>query len=267
MSGDAEQDYFADGIVEDIITALSKLPQLFVIARNSSFTFKGERRREAGGRELGVRYVLEGSVRKPANRVRITAQLIDAATGGHLWADRFDGDLDDIFDLQDQVATSVVGAIAPKLEQAEIERAKRKPTESLDAYDFFLRGMAAFHQFNKAANIEALAFFLRAIERDPNFAPAYGMAARCYLKPLDGSSWPRAYAGFHSCSTNSLDELVLGNGISGTSTLRNSHSGRHPSRKSNVRRRSAGISDCTSAIWFLKTCVACCLSEMRPLKT
>jgi TolB-like protein len=131
MSGDAEQEYFADGIVEDIITALSRFQQLFVIARNSSFTYKGRAVDvKQVGRELGVRYVLEGSVRKVANRVRITGQLIDTATGTHLWADRFDGALEDIFDLQDQVTVSVVSAIAPKLEQVEIERAKRKPTES-----------------------------------------------------------------------------------------------------------------------------------------
>ena len=157
MSGDPEQEYFADGMVEDIITALSRMRWLFVIARNSSFTYKGRAVDvKQVGRELGVRYVLEGSVRKAGNRVRITGQLIDAATGAHLWADRFDGDLADIFDLQDQVTASVVGAIAPKLEQAEIERAKRKPTESLDAYDYFLRGMAAFHQFTKEANSKAL---------------------------------------------------------------------------------------------------------------
>src|SRR5437764_5171379 len=140
MSGDPEQEYFADGIVEDIITALSRLRWLFVIARNSSFTYKGRAVDvKQIGRELGVRYVLEGSVRKAANRVRITGQLIDATTGGHLWADRFEGSLDDIFELQDQVAERVVGAIMPKLERAEIERAKRKPTESLDAHDYYLR--------------------------------------------------------------------------------------------------------------------------------
>ena len=120
--------------------------------------------------------------------MRITGQLIDASTGAHLWADRFDGELADIFDLQDQVTASVVGAIAPKLEQAEIERAKRKPTESLDAYDYFLRGMAAFHQFSKPSNEEALALFSRAIELDPDFASAYGMAARCYLQ-RKGFGW------------------------------------------------------------------------------
>ena len=127
-------------------------------------------------------------MRKAGNRVRITGQLIDASTGAHLWADRFDGELADVFDLQDQVTASVVGAIAPKLEQAEIERAKRKPTESLDAYDYFLRGMAAFHQFSKEANIEASAHVRAAIELDPNYASAYGMAARCYLQRV-GFGW------------------------------------------------------------------------------
>jgi adenylate cyclase len=181
MSGDPDQDYFADGMVEEIITALSRLHWLFVIARNSSFTYK-DRAVDVKqiGRELGVRYVLEGSVRKAGNRVRITGQLIDAPTGVHLWADRFEGGLEDVFDLQDQVTSSVVGAVAPKLEQAEIERAKRKPTESLDAYDYFLRGMAGIHQSSGEANTEALQMFYRAIELDPSFASAYGMAARCY---------------------------------------------------------------------------------------
>ena len=147
MSGDPEQEYFADGVVEEIITALSRIRWLFVIARNSSFTYKGRAVDvKQIGRELGVRYVLEGSVRKAGNRVRITGQLIDVSTGAHIWADRFDGELANIFDLQDQVTASVVGAIEPKLEQAEIERAKRKPTESLDAYDHYLRGLAGVHQ-------------------------------------------------------------------------------------------------------------------------
>jgi TolB-like protein/DNA-binding SARP family transcriptional activator len=181
LSGDPEQEYFADGMVDDIIIALSRMRWLFVIARNSSFTYKGRAVDvKQIGRELGVRYVLEGSVRKAANRVRITGQLIDAASGAHLWADRFDGALEDIFDLQDQVAASVVEAIAPKLEQAEIERAKRKPTESLDAYDYFLRGMACVHRWTREANAEALQHFGRAIQLDPEFAAAYGLAARCY---------------------------------------------------------------------------------------
>jgi len=143
LSGDPEQEYFADGMVEEIITALSRIRWLFVIARNSSFTYKGKAvdvRQVA--RELGVRYVLEGSVRKGGDRVRITGQLIDALTGIHLWADRFDGALDNVFNLQDQVASSVAGAIEPKLRQSEIERASRKPAESLDAYDLYLRAVA-----------------------------------------------------------------------------------------------------------------------------
>ena len=183
MSGDPEQEYFADGMVEDIITALSRFKALFVIARNSSFTYKGRAVdvRQVG-RELGVRYVLEGSVRKAANRVRITGQLVDTATGAHLWADRFDGGLGDIFDLQDQVTESVVGAIAPAVEKAEIERAKRKPTERLDAYALYLRGLAKFYQIeNRQANDEALRLFNSAIELDPDFASAYGRAASCYV--------------------------------------------------------------------------------------
>src|SRR5262249_18170554 len=182
MSGDAEQEYFADGVVEEIITALSRFRQLFVIARNSTFTYKNRAvdARQVG-RELGVRYVLEGSVRKAANRVRITAQLIDASTGAHLWADRFDGGLEDIFELQDQVTVRVVGLIAPKLEQEEIERAQRKPTDSLHAYDYYLRGLARYYQVTADASSEALRLFRKAIELDPNFSLAYGMVAVCFV--------------------------------------------------------------------------------------
>jgi TolB-like protein len=182
-SSDPEQEYFADGMAEDIITALSRFKALFVIARNSSFTYKGRVVDvKQVGRELGVRYVLEGSVRKAANRVRITGQLVDAAAGTHLWADRFDGGLVDIFDLQDQVTESIVGAIAPAVENAEIERAKRKPTESLDAYTLYLRGLAKYYQFaSQQANDDALRLFNSAIELDPDFASAYGRAASCYV--------------------------------------------------------------------------------------
>ena len=183
MSGDPEQDYFADGIVEEIITALSHFQQLFVIARNSSFTYKGRSVDvKQAGRELGVRYVLEGSVRKAASRVRITAQLIDALSGAHLWADRIDGTFDDIFDLQDQVTAKVVGAIAPKIEQAEIDRAKHKPTDSLDAYDYYLRAMMYFNQWTSESISEALRLFYKAIELDPGFATAHGLAAWCYVR-------------------------------------------------------------------------------------
>jgi TolB-like protein len=182
MSGDPEQEYFADGMVEEIITALSRFRQLFVIARNSSFAYRGRALDvKQVGRELGVRYVLEGSVRKAANRVRITGQLVDALTGAHLWADRFEGGLSDIFALQDQVTASVVGAIAPKLEQIEIERASRKPTESLDAYDCYMQGMSKFYRWSREGCSEALGRFYRAIDLDPDFAAAHGMAARCYV--------------------------------------------------------------------------------------
>jgi len=189
MSGDPEQEYFADGMVEEITTALSRTRWLFVIARNSSFTYKGRAVDvKQVGRELGVRYALEGGVRKAADRVRITAQLIDASTGAHLWADRFDGSLEHIFELQDQVTASVVGAIAPRLEQAEVERAKHKPTESLDAYDYFLRGIASLYSWTKESNDEALGLFNKAIELDPDFASAYGMASWCYVR-RKGSRW------------------------------------------------------------------------------
>jgi adenylate cyclase len=181
MSGDPEQEYFADGMVEDIITALSRFKLLFVIARNSSFTYKGKAVDiKQVGRELGVRYVLEGSVRKAGSKVRITGQLIDAATGAHLWADRFDGGLEDIFDLQDQITANVVGAIAPRIQQAEVERSKHKPTESLDAYDYYLRGVALYAKPAKETTDEALRLFSKAIELDPDFASAYAAAARCY---------------------------------------------------------------------------------------
>jgi adenylate cyclase len=180
MSGDPEQEYFADGMVEEIITALSRFKSLFVIGRNSSFTYK-ERvvSVKQVGRELGVRYVLEGSVRKAGSRVRITGQLVEAATDRHLWADHFDGALEDVFGLQDQVTANVVGLIAPKLEQAEIERSRQKPTEKLDSYDFYLRGMAL--GISRRTQPEARALFKKAIERDAEYAAALAMAAWTFL--------------------------------------------------------------------------------------
>ena len=181
LSGDPTQDYFVDGVVEDIISALSRMSGLFVIARNSSFTYKGRAVDvKQVGRELGVRYILEGSLRKAANRVRITGQLVDGTTGATLWSERFDGTIDNIFDLQDQMTADVVGAIAPRLEYAEIERAKHKPTESLDAYDYYLRGIWSFRQVSRSAIDEAMPLFYEAIQRDPDFASAYAMAAWCY---------------------------------------------------------------------------------------
>ena len=185
MSGDAEQEYFADGMVEEIIAALSRVHWLFVIARNSTFTYKGRAVDiKQVGRDLGVRYVLEGSVRKAGERVRINGQLIDAASGTHLWADRFDGALEDVFDLQDRVTASVVGAVAPKLQLAEIERSKRKPTDSLSAYDFYLRGVANMHQDTKVSSDRALQMFDQAMKLDGDFSAALGLAARCYCRRL-----------------------------------------------------------------------------------
>jgi TolB-like protein len=183
LSADPEQDYFADGIVEDITMALSRFRWLLVIARNSSFTYKGRPVDvKQVGRELGVRYILEGSVRKVANRIRIAGQLINSETGAHLWADRFDGGLESIFELQDQVTASVVGAIAPMLQREEIKRAKHKPTRDLEAYDYYLRGLARAQRWTKDANSEALELFCKAIQLDPGLASAYGMAAWCYIR-------------------------------------------------------------------------------------
>ncbi len=188
MSGDPEQEYFADGMVEEIITALSRFKSFFVIARNSSFTFKGRAVDiKEVGRRLGVRYVLEGSVRKASGKVRITAQLIDATTGIHLWSDRFEGDLENIFELQDQVASGVVGAIDPKLREAEIARVKRKASANYDAYDCFLRASALIHQWNTEGREEALRLFYKAIELDPDYGQAYAFATECYCwRKVDG---------------------------------------------------------------------------------
>jgi adenylate cyclase len=178
MSGDPDQEYFADGMVEDILTALSRIEWLFVIARNSSFTYKGRAVDiKQVGRELGVRYVLEGSVRKSANRIRINAQLIETSGGAHIWAQRFDGSLEDVFELQDQVTASVCGAIEPKLRVAEIARSRRKPTESLGAYDYFLQALANFHLMTRESTAEAVRLAACAIALDSCYAGAYGVAA------------------------------------------------------------------------------------------
>jgi adenylate cyclase len=173
MSGDPEQEYFADGMVEEIITALSRIRWLFVIARNSSFTYKGQAIDvKQVGRELGVRYVLEGSVRKAGQRVRITGQLIDAATSTHLWADRFDGSLEDVFDLQDRVASSVAGVIEPTLEAAEVRRSAARPMQDLTAYDLYLRALQHWGFPSKEHTVRALDLLRRAIECDPHYGPA-----------------------------------------------------------------------------------------------
>ena len=185
LSGDPEQEYFADGIAEDIITALSNVQSFFVIARNSSFTYKGKAvDMKRVGRELGVRYVLEGSVRKAGNRVRVTAQLIEAASGNHVWADRYDGALDDIFDLQDEITASVVGAIEPQLLRAEVQRVRQKRPESLDAYDYTLRGLAHMNKLNPEDTAEGLRLFRKAIEVDANYARAYACASWTYRRQV-----------------------------------------------------------------------------------
>src|SRR5208283_5235932 len=188
MSGDPEQEYFVDGMVEEIITALSRIRWLFVTARNSTFAYKGQSVDvKRVGRELGVRYVLEGSVRKAGNRVRITGQLIDAATGAHLWADRFDGSLEDVFELQDKVASSVAGVIEPALQAAETARSTGRPTTDLTAYDLYLRAHAMI--WSSARRIpEALGLLEQAIARDPCYGPALAWAAMCcYRLCVDGS--------------------------------------------------------------------------------
>jgi adenylate cyclase len=184
MSGDPEQEYFVDGMVEEIITALSRIRWLFVIARNSSFTYKGQAIDvKQVGHELGVRYVLEGSVRKAGGRVRITGQLIDAIAGAHLWADRFDGTLEDVFELQDKVASSVAGVIEPALQAAEIARSAGRPTDDLTAYDLYLRGYAMVWS-SARHNREALGLMEQAIARDPRYGPALAWAAFCCLRLL-----------------------------------------------------------------------------------
>jgi adenylate cyclase len=176
LTGDAEQEYFVDGMVEEITTAIARLAWLFVIARNSAFTYKGKPVAvKQVAQDLGVRYVLEGSVRKAGNRVRITGQLIDTTTGAHIWADRFDGALDDIFELQDQVASNVAGAIEPKLRQSEIERASRKPTASLTAYDLYLRALAQSYRYSDEGLTEAVVLARQALAIDPSYAPAASM--------------------------------------------------------------------------------------------
>jgi adenylate cyclase len=189
MSGDPEQEYFADGVVEEIITALSRIRWLLVIARNSSFTYKGRAINVTRvGRELGVRYVLEGAVRKSGRRVRISAQLIDATTGAHLWADRFDGQLEDIFELQDQVAASVAGVIEPTLEVAETRRLADRPTSDLTALDFYLRALPDLDAFTKESLLMALDLLGQAIARDPHYGPALALAAHCH-QGLEVNGW------------------------------------------------------------------------------
>lgn len=199
MSGDAEQEYFADGMTEEITTALSRIRQFFVIARNTAFTYKGKKLdlRQVG-RELGVRYLLEGSVRKAGARVRITGQLIEAETGTHLWADKFDGALEDVFDLQDRVTSSVVGAIEPSITRAEVERASRKPPESQQAYDLLLRAIAETWTWTRDGTDRALDWARQAVRIDPRYGLAHSYVAVCLGR--------RQYMGWTEDEARELDE-------------------------------------------------------------
>jgi adenylate cyclase len=194
MSGDPEQEYFADGMVEEIITALSRIRWLFVIARNSSLTYKGQAVDvKQVGHELGVRYVLEGSVRKAGGRVRITTQLIDTLSGAHLWADRFDGLLEDVFELQDKVAVSVAAVIEPTLEASEIDRSGRRPTNDLTAYDLYLRALPILLSFPSRERVgEAFGLLDQAIARDPRYGPALALASFGYVRFYDWGEAPEA---------------------------------------------------------------------------
>jgi adenylate cyclase len=206
LSGDPEQEYFADGVVEEIITALSRIRWLFVIARNSSFTYRGQAIDvKRVGRELGVRYVLEGSVRKGGNRVRVTAQLIDATSGVHVWAERYDRDLNDLFAVQDEITASVAGVIEPALAEAEQQRALRKPPERLDAWEAYQRGLWHFYKYGSEENKAAQTFFRQAIALDPNFAPGhYGYALAQFL-----DNWLYSTAAFPDVIGSSLEEARL----------------------------------------------------------
>jgi adenylate cyclase len=204
MSGDPEQDYFADGISEDIITALSKLSQLFVIARNSSFTFKGKNVHvQEVGAKLGVRHVLEGSVRKSGNRVRITAQLIDASSGGHLWAERFDRDLTDIFAVQDDVTQHIVGALALNLTEGDRQRVAPEHTRNAEAYECFLRGRELWHRLTKETNVAARDLLLRAVELDSDFASAHA-----FLALTHGLDYVNGWSASPSVSIEQAEEVA-----------------------------------------------------------
>ena len=185
LSGNASQDYFSDGITEEILTALTRSPALFVTARNSSFTFKGKAVNVTeAGRKLGVRYIIEGSVQKSADKVRITVQLIDAQTGNHVWAEKFDRPLKDVFAVQDEITGAIAARLGARLEKAEVDAARRKAAVDLGAYDYYLRGRALVQTSAKAATLEARAMFEKAIEIDPRFALAYAALAYTYYREV-----------------------------------------------------------------------------------
>jgi len=202
MGGDAEQEYFADGVVEEIITALSRVKSFFVIARNSSFTYRGRAVDvQQVGRELGVRYVLNGSIRKSGSRVRIAGQLIETATGHHVWADRFDGGLEDIFNLQDSITENVVGAIEPSILATEIARARAKPTERLDAYDLYLRSLREVHTGTEQGFLRAERLLRDAIARDPDFPEALSALSDCLMHLVVRACVEAAPGSAEACET------------------------------------------------------------------
>jgi TolB-like protein/class 3 adenylate cyclase/tetratricopeptide (TPR) repeat protein len=268
MSGDSDQEYLADGIVEEIITSLSRFHNLFVIARNSSFAYKSRSVdvRDVG-RELGVRYVLEGSVRKATHRLRITGQLIDASTGVHIWADRIEGTLQDVFDLQDRVSRTVVGEIAPMIEQAEIERSKRKPTHSLEAYDYYLRGLASSRQRDIGQTFEeALKYAGKAIELDRDFTSAFRVALECHVmrrsrgksfnRELEISETARLVQRVTELGTNDASALCWA-GMARAYILRDLDGG------AELIDRALALNPNLADAWFLSALVKGCLGETR----
>ena len=268
ITGDAEQEYFVDGVVEEITTAIARMPWLFVIARNSSFTYKGKAvdvRQVA--RELGVRYVLEGSVRKAGSRVRITGQLIDTTTGAHIWADRFDGALDDIFELQDQVASSVVGAIEPLLRQSEIDRAARKATENLDAYDLYLPALAQSHKLTAESHHKAIRILEQALAKDRSYPPAMALIGWCRLLQVAQGWLPLAGAEIGECLQLARRAIEAGKDdpdtlwMAGTTIVH--LAGDHSAGAVTVGRALALNANCAHA-WHLSGFVHCALNQPEP---
>ena len=267
MSGDPEQEYFADGMVEEIITALSRFKSLFVIARNSSFTYKGKAVDiKQVGRELGVRYVLEGSIRRAGQRTRITGQLIDAESGSHLWADRFEGALDDIFELQDNVARSVVGAIASRLLDASEMAAARKAPERWDTYDHYYRALSYAYKFDLASTVESKRLFQAAIETDPAFALGYAGAARAILnirhvhnQPLsDGELTQALEFADRAVELAPEDEFVLTCAAYVVSLL-----GGNPERGHELAKRATALNVNSAQAWNARGTVELVLGELE----
>jgi TolB-like protein/class 3 adenylate cyclase len=267
MSGDPEQEYFADGMVEEIITALSRFKSLFVIARNSSFTYKGKAVDiKQVGRELGVRYVLEGSIRRAGQRARITGQLIDAESGSHLWADRFEGALDDIFELQDNVARSVVGAIASRLIDASETAAARKAPERWDAYDHYFRALSYVYKFDLASTVESKRIFQAAIETDPAFALGYAGVARSTLnirhvhnQPIsDGELTQALEFADRAVELSPEDEVVLTCAAYVVSLL-----GGNPERGHELAKRATALNVNSAQAWNARGTVELVLGELE----